>query len=119
MSRHPSAADLAAFRYTLAARAWDAGDRSRATHSALDDRPSSQRLPFGAWPEERQHGIGYRMPGHPYLSSLYGPHARREAAAMRSRAFEAHAPAAYGTWHPHNAPAFRLELAHGIPFGWR
>ena len=81
MSHHPSSADLAAFRASLMAATGAA--------AAADPDHFLRRYRTGAAPWERRDGIGYRIPTDRYLSSLYGPHARREAAAMRSRAFEA------------------------------
>ena len=80
-SHYPTTAELAAFRF--AASPCRHQDRGRAPHGwqacglTHPDR--------GAWPHEREHGIGYD-----YLRSDYliPPMARREAARIRHAAFE-------------------------------
>lgn len=80
----PSSAQLAAFRFDLSECRH--GDKKR------DPRrwracPMSHPFPGGgAWPEEREHGIGFRMPDHPHdpRSTYRLVDARRMAARQRS-----------------------------------
>ena len=85
MSTYPSSATLAAFRERYSPDSRGIGD---ATIGDLS--PES-----GAWPDERQHGIGYRDPDirtDPWIAGVTltnnrGRIARRGASAMRSRAY--------------------------------
>ncbi len=97
-SHHPSSAELAAFRY-----------RTAHTHTGLWDG-----APYhgGAWSHERRDGIGrYDAWGE----AIAGTWCRREAGALRSRAFDTWGWPAYGSWHPHNMATFSFERERGIP----
>ena len=75
MSRYPSTADLAAFRRSI----------------APNDGPSPFVGPSigGAFPDERRDGIGLHDDSwHPALPFSASTIVRREASAMRSRAFD-------------------------------
>jgi hypothetical protein len=85
MSRYPTSAELAALRRSIA---------------PIDGTP----VDGGAFAHERQHGIGARG----YLAGASAAFDRREASAMRSRA--------YGDWYTHR-PASTLELTRGVPCG--
>jgi hypothetical protein len=91
MSHYPTSADLAAFRRSIAGH----------PDALVDMHPDRYPGFTGAWSDERQHGIGYRISqDDPDLTwcrdeccvwadgdSYVIP--RREASAMRSRAYVA------------------------------
>lgn len=91
----PSSAELAALRSELLPLSL------RRTGSPVPDP-----LAGGAWAAERAEGIGYRQTAATGTWSDNPTIARREATAMRSRAFGYHAV-------PPGAMA--VELAHGTP----
>jgi hypothetical protein len=85
MTHHPSSAELAAFRRSIAPldAPWKHPDRPLHTHA-----DGTEHHP-GAWPDELRHGIGYR-PAHHWQYTATTAHDRREASAMRSRAYALH-----------------------------
>jgi hypothetical protein len=101
MSHYPNTAELAAFRRAIAQ---DVG--------AMGAPPYQMPSHGGAWTDERQHGIGARG----YLAGSSAAFDRREASAMRSRA--------YARLYPVGAPGHDLiaghaaELQHGAPLAW-
>jgi hypothetical protein len=97
--RYPSSADLATFRHLIH------GERPPHHADQCDDGMSHPDHPdcsdpSAAWPDERANGIGYdfRTEGmgidYDYDDAALCAIARREAAAMRSRAYER----AFGSW---------------------
>lgn len=128
MNRHPSSADLAAFRASIYRQSiretgapitdpapmrpyrWTDGDPSRLAGHGLIARERTTHPPVsGAWEQERREGIGAadrdpipcrkrhagRIPCAVEAGDRY-QRCRREAAAMRSRTFEAIAAAVPG-----------------------
>ena len=87
MSAYPTSAQLAAFR--------------RAIHCVSDELMPMHPDHGGAWPHEIRDGIGY--PGWA-LDAHLSADARREASAMRSRAFLD--PAAQEPWDAADMAAF-------------
>ena len=93
MSHHPSSAELAAFRRSIAGIV---APSIYTTGAVCDDHPGGPESGYGcarAWPHERERGIGYREIGgiriSQYARASYRDAgiARREASAMRSRAY--------------------------------
>lgn len=90
MSHYPSSQELAAFRRRIAPRTMDL-DKLR-------------------WQDERGHGIGYRIPLQDHDSGILST-ARREASALRSRAYwNADCPNGWGLF------ASYAERVGGIPY---
>lgn len=91
MSHYPSSAELAAFRRSIASP-YSGPHGIRYSHGPLgltDMRESGNYR--GAWSHELQHGIGYRISDDLAMTDddIEGEYAqaRREASAMRSRAY--------------------------------
>lgn len=100
MSHYPSSAELAAFRRSIGS-----SNGLRARYMSHPDGTVAHPT-TGAWASERQHGIGYRM-ADKYWSGV----ARREASAMRSRAYwAAGSPNGWGLF------ASSAERVSGIPY---
>jgi hypothetical protein len=79
-SHYPSTAELAAFRRAILSQ-----HPGTAEHPARFVTLANGR----AWPHERQHGIGWTQADYAMDEPIVNPsHARREASAMRSRAFD-------------------------------
>lgn len=96
MSAYPSTADLAAFRrtYKLADDPGAPGYYSRDIIEPGEPSGSGFHPVAGAWPHEREHGIGYRYSRDDADLAWDAPEPdggliqhRREASAMRSRAY--------------------------------
>ena len=104
-SRYPSSADLAAFRATFPLAPYIVHPTALPPYSDPRGRPAS-----GAWSDERANGIGHRATGRECSAVRCSASvARREAAAMRSRAF------ARSTTHPGRLGAFLTERTDGCP----
>ncbi len=84
-AHYPTTAELAAFRERIS---W----HSRAPHEIAARVGMIAPVDGGAWPDERQHGIGWRLAAAPYADTIW-PHrallARQDASALRSRAYAA------------------------------
>lgn len=119
MSHHPSSAELAAFRRSIAynrdgqahATALAFGYVPRAIGVKAPGQWHAPTLPHdGTRPEELQRGIGYGDGRRGYIASGYVD-ARREASALRSRAYwNADCPNGWGLF------ASYAERVGGIPY---
>lgn len=115
-TRYPTTADLAALRTLgMSAPSIMADPRATGTMRAWIVAGRWQMHPHvGAWPDELRDGIGFRYPGDRSDRAPLDAEridARREAAALRSRAFGYH-PDAFGAVPP---GAMACEREHGTP----
>lgn len=109
-AHYPSSAELAAFRWRIALTHADGRHGPLAGYPIPG--PFAEPRRSGAWPKERQHGIGYRgVTASGYRASGANDYAetRRGAAAMRSRAF---------AWTPSDGTCPSLEPFYGCPAAW-
>ena len=83
-SHYPSSTELSAFRRTID---FEVVIRAGFYVDKFDDNLRHVGNYAGAWPHERDNGIGYREAQHGIHSHPTMNHARREASAVRSRAF--------------------------------
>lgn len=93
MSHHPTSAELAAFRRSIA--------------------PSTMDIDTLRWQDERRHGIGFRIPLN---DADILTHARREASAMRSRAY-ARSVEPVQVYAMRGGPTVE-ERWYGVPWSW-
>lgn len=118
MTRHPSSAELAEFRRWLHTRS----DELQPMHPD-ETHPRgvvAQRAAPGAWPRELRDGIGYRYSNDDPDLTWCGASCcegalrndRREASAMRSRAYARRVVVA-------SVRPDELERAYGVPYAWR
>lgn len=129
MSHHPSSAELAAFRRSIAynrdgqahATALAFGYVPRAIGVKAPGQWHAPTLPHdGTRPEELQRGIGYGdgRTGRGYIASGYVD-ARREASALRSRAYARmdYCACQHPDRHYGNLPCRVTPESSGIPLG--
>ena len=132
MSRYPSSADLAAFRRAIHGTTLDTMDTSRCTIGPSCEYGDPHAR---AWDCELRNGIGYRIAPLPSPGWREDPHAsrhasaRREASAMRSRAYARMVTEQDGsdarpwlpiTFIPPIIPMSWPEERHnGAPYTWR
>lgn len=90
MSHHPTTAELAAFRRDEARITFGTLDPNEYDPSTLAYRvldSVTRSLYPGAWPDERRDGIGLGPEPWDGAEDRWGSNVRREASALRSRAF--------------------------------
>lgn len=116
MSHHPSSAELAVFRRSMASP-YNSVHGIRYSYGPL---MTDTTLPAGnyrgAWSHEKRDGIGARG----YLAGASASFDRREASALRSRAYAAKGMASQ--WlvpvHPRSGGAWYAERVDGAPYQW-
>lgn len=111
MSHHPTSAELADMRRKLTS-APSSGMFSVLTRDGWITHPTIG----GAWAHEKRDGIGSRG----FLAGASASFDRREASALRSRAYARHSMASQ--WlvpvHPKSGGAWYAERVDGAPYQW-
>lgn len=115
MSHHPTTAELAAFRRDEARITFGTLDPNEYDPSTLAYRvldSVTRSLYPGAWPDERRDGIGLGPEPWDGAEDRWGSNVRREASALRSRAW-ARMVERYGMYT--RPEAYPSERENGTP----